>query len=115
MARDSQYIGNELDVFALATNWKKYLRAEIGAFISGSVIEVGAGLGTTTKALWRPGLKHWLCLEPDAQLCLRLQRNLGQWRLTCEIRTGTLESVLSDPVFDCILYVDVLEHIENDS
>ena len=112
MSTNLKYIGNELNLFAKASQWKCYLRAEIDRFVSGSVLEVGAGLGTTTRALWKPAVKHWVCVEPDAELCLTLQQNLSQWSLHCDLKTGTIESVPAGDGFDCILYVDVLEHIE---
>lgn len=45
------YAGGELDLFSLATNWKRYIKAEIGKYLVGDVLEVGAGIGGTTAAL----------------------------------------------------------------
>ena len=38
------YAGQELETFALAANWKAYVRAKLAPFIVGDVAEVGAGL-----------------------------------------------------------------------
>ena len=38
------YIGNELELFKNATNWKKYFCSKIAEFIHGDVLEVGAGI-----------------------------------------------------------------------
>src|SRR5260370_39058641 len=111
MSTNLKYIGNELNLFAKASQWKCYLRAEIDRFVSGSVLEVGAGLGTTTRALWKPAVKHGVCVEPDADLCWTLQQNLNQFFLHCDFKTGTIDSVLARDGCDSILYVHVLEHI----
>ena len=42
------YIGGELDLFALAKNWKGYIKREISRYVTGDVLEVGAGIGATT-------------------------------------------------------------------
>jgi len=39
------YAGTELELFALAINWKKYLGTQILPHLRGAVLEVGAGTG----------------------------------------------------------------------
>ena len=51
MTGNHQYLGSELDLFAMASNWKAYIKREIGPYVKGHVLEVGAGIGETTKAL----------------------------------------------------------------
>ena len=51
MTEDHQYPGLELDLFTMAFNWKAYIRREIGQYINGHILEVGAGIGESTKAL----------------------------------------------------------------
>lgn len=111
-----QYIGNELDVFSHAVNWKSYFKSHISAYITGDVLEVGAGIGTTTHILCDGSQRSWTCLEPDPSLVERLKHRADDkpFALPVEIVTGTLEDL--DPAlrFDTLLYIDVLEHIEND-
>ena len=107
-----QYVGQELDVFAHARRWKKYWASRIRPWITGDVLEVGAGIGQNTAVLQNTGVRSWLCLEPDPQLCERLAATVAPLR-TCSIGLGTIESVRGRK-FDCILYIDVLEHIEAD-
>jgi SAM-dependent methyltransferase len=105
-----QYVGSELSVFADAIVWKEYLLRQMKPFLRGRVAEVGAGLGTTTAVLTRSGYSNWLALEPDAALASQIPE-------TDRIRVfrGTLSDLPADRLFDAILYVDVLEHIEDDS
>ncbi len=114
---DYTYIGSELDVFALATNWKAYYRKHIESYIGGEVLEVGAGIGATTLTLNRGGHTRWLCLEPDPALASQTSRLVesGELPAGCEVRVGTVgELEAHEETFDTVLYIDVLEHIEAD-
>ena len=114
-ARDFHYVGNELALFAGAENWKAYWGRKISPYLGNTVLDVGAGLGATAKLLCGPKQKRWLALEPDSQLSAAMceSKRSGHLPATCEIRTGTLADVHEDEKFDTILYVDVLEHIQN--
>lgn len=110
------YIGEELQLFAAAKNWKAYLAAQMAPFFGPRVLEVGAGMGTTTAALCKGGEREWVCLEPDIRLLAEVEKRLaaGELPACCRPRAGTLADFADDDLFDTILYVDVLEHIEND-
>jgi cyclopropane fatty-acyl-phospholipid synthase-like methyltransferase len=109
------YIGSELELFSTAVNWKAYLRQLIIPYIGSNVLEVGAGIGGTTCALYTPRCHNWLCLEPDISLVDELQGNLRKATLEkCQVRGGTLSDLLPEEKFDTILYIDVLEHIRTD-
>jgi SAM-dependent methyltransferase len=105
-----KYVGTELDIFAEAVNWKRYWAAAIAPYIRGDVLECGAGVGSNT-----PLLRHlaphrsWTCTEPDADLCRRLRDRAG-----CRVIQGVLADLPGAERFDAILYIDVLEHIEDD-
>jgi SAM-dependent methyltransferase len=83
----------------------------------GDVLEVGAGLGFTTRHLCDGSQRTWLCLEPDGAMAERLTEALrrGELPACCRARAGTVRDLPSDARFDAILYVDVLEHIEDDT
>ena len=59
--------------------------------------------------------KHnrWVCLEPDPILVdvLKSEADLPE---ICEIHQGSLADLPAKERFDAILYIDVLEHIEDD-
>lgn len=113
---DYHYLGAELDVFAHARNWKRYLAVQMAAFVFGDVLEVGAGIGAVTEALALLPRRTWTCLEPDAGLAQRLNAAVsaiaGPARVS--VVNGALRDLPSASSYDCILYVDVLEHIEDD-
>lgn len=110
-----KYVGSELELFAAVRNWKSYWCGQIREFLSGDILEVGAGIGSNTLYLDPGGTGRWVCLEPDIQLVAQLTNNLeeGKCRRTYEIACGTLQS-LAGQQFDTIIYIDVLEHIEKD-
>jgi SAM-dependent methyltransferase len=115
-SNDFVYVGTELDLFAQAENWKGYYGKFLRRRIAGRVLEVGAGIGGTTRILWNDKVERWLCLEPDAQLHgqLAAQSERGELPAGCEVRLGTLADLPADEQFQTILYIDVLEHIEDD-
>jgi SAM-dependent methyltransferase len=109
-----KYAGSELDLFREVRNWKSYWSGEIRPFIAGDVLEVGAGIGSNTEFLDAGGPGQWVCLEPDPELASQLVKNLPRNSPSRhEVVCGTLRSV-TGRLFDTIIYIDVLEHIEDD-
>jgi SAM-dependent methyltransferase len=107
-----RYVGSELEVFQHAHNWKRYFGDTLRAYITGDVVEVGAGFGGTTGAVMSGGERSWTCVEPDPELAARIAEQALPLRP--EVVVGTLADVDAAPRFDCVLYLDVLEHIEDD-
>ncbi len=110
---DFAYIGSELDLFAHALTWKAYFRGHLLPCLQGDVLEVGAGIGANTRLLCDATQRRWLCLEPDRSLAARIEEGGGLPPM-CEVVAGTIEDLPRDERFEAILYVDVLEHIEDD-
>jgi SAM-dependent methyltransferase len=111
---DFHYVGSELDLFAEARNWKAYWSRRIGSFVRGDVLEVGAGIGSNTELMHRWTNGRWVCLEPDPSMASQLEERLrGRERL--QSYCGTLQTLGRKQSFDTIVYVDVLEHIEDDA
>lgn len=112
---DQPYAGSELEIFAAASNWKAYYKRIIRRYVGREVLEVGAGMGATTAALCE-GEGRWLCLEPDAKLASRIAKLIagGELPACCKAQAGTIRDVPATEAFDTILYIDVLEHIEDD-
>ncbi len=111
------YVGSELDLFAAVKNWKAYWSGQIKPFISGDVLEVGAGIGSNTALLSPGATGRWVCLEPDPKLSATLGENLKHMDGTSRYESlcGTLSSLDRNENFDTIVYIDVLEHIEGDA
>jgi len=100
------YAGSELELFRHATNWKAYFGRQLRPYLGAEVLEVGAGMGATTAALINDQTR-WVCLEPDGNLIRG-----ASLPPRCEVVIGTTEDITG--TFDSILYLDVLEHIDDD-
>ena len=110
------YSGGELELFAEANIWRAYWQGQVTGFIGKRVLEVGAGLGSVVRSLPALAVERWVALEPDpamADRLLSLSRS-GIIPPFCEPRLGTTASLGPAEQFDTVLYVDVLEHIEDD-
>ena len=105
-----------LELFAASQEWRAYCGTKIAPYIRGHVLEVGAGIGSNTRALCDPGRHRWICLEPHLSLAARLRETASAPDLTrvTSIVIGTTASLRPAPRFDTILYLDVLEHIDDD-
>ncbi len=106
------YIGNELELFQHAVNWKKYFSSKIKPYIKGDILEVGAGFGANTKYLLTSNSNSWTFVEPDSILASQISEQTSGINISKEIIVGTIDSLVEDKKFDTIIYIDVLEHIK---
>jgi len=115
MTENFVYPGNELEMFSKAKNWKKYMTRFIKPHIKGRVLEAGAGLGVMTSLLNSDQNAEWILLEPDAKMAKLIQKKKddGILNKNCTVINGTIENA-GVLLFDTIIYIDVLEHIESD-
>jgi len=110
------YIGNELDLFEKATVWKKYYGNFLAPYLKGKILEVGAGIGGTTPELCDGSQEKWICLEPDPDLFAKLEKKIQDHRLPacCSCVKGITKDLPTNELFNAIMYIDVIEHIEKD-
>ena len=117
LSPEKNYVGNELDLFAHALNWKDYWSKKIKPFIGENILEVGAGIGTNTRFFLNtnPQIRTWTCLEPDQLLADQIEKNIDvEKRTKVEVFSKTMGGFESCEKFDTVIYIDVLEHIKND-
>jgi hypothetical protein len=110
------YPGTELEVFARAINWKRYVAALVAPHIGETVLDVGAGIGSHVPFLFKRHIRDWICIEPDEELASQLVRQIADGTLpaACRVHTGTLDHLEVPRPFSTVLYLDVLEHIAED-
>jgi SAM-dependent methyltransferase len=103
------YSGGELSLMAQAVRWKSYVAALVSPYLGASVLEVGAGIGNNIPYLFAPPVSQWTALEPDAAQAAQITD------AKVSVVVGTLDAIDATKRFDAILYLDVLEHIEDDA
>lgn len=116
MTEHDANLGAALALFAAASNWKAYLCGQTRPYVTGRVLEVGAGIGATMLALCDGTQTSWTALEPDPESAAQIGRPAAMpGEVALDVRVGTTESLAGSGPFDSIIYVDVLEHIEDDA
>lgn len=111
-----EYVGSELELFQHASNWKSYFASLVRPHLRGEVLEVGAGIGATSLILRGDGVERWTSLEPDPVLAEKCEEAYGKepsLASRSRVIVGSIEDLPEEPRFDAILYIDVLEHIED--
>lgn len=111
-----KYIGRELDLFADAGNWKSYWIKAIEKYIQGNVLEVGAGIGSNSKRFADLRMTSLTCLEADPMLAEQLAKTINAFihNANCQTKVGTTNDLTGLRRYNTILYIDVLEHIDDD-
>jgi SAM-dependent methyltransferase len=103
------YSGNELPLMAQAVRWKTYVAGLVHPYLGASVLEVGAGIGSNIAFLFHAPVSQWTALEPDAAQAAQINDT------RVRVVAGTLTAIETTARFDAIVYLDVLEHIEDDA
>lgn len=104
-----KYPGAELDNFDKATIWRKYIFFQIKNYIKGSVLEVGAGIGSFTdnyKSL--PNNITLSEIDKDNLSFIKKRFDKTNFNFTNELTKNI------NGEFDTIMYLNVLEHIKED-
>jgi SAM-dependent methyltransferase len=95
-----------------ARNYRRAIVHEFGPCLRGRVLEVGAGLGQMTgEFLASGGIDEIVCVEPESRFATEHSRRFPGIRMTI----GTVVDLPQEAVADCVVSVNVLEHIEDDA
>lgn len=94
-----------------AANYRRALVREFRPWLSGRVLEVGAGVGQISRLLRdESGVSELVAVEPDERFAERFRRKAPDVRLV----NGTVEAIGADISWNAIVSINVLEHIEDD-
>ncbi len=107
-----RYIGEELTAFQHANRWKNYWSSVISDHVSRdfSVVEIGAGIGSNCRVIEKH-FAYYVGLEPDANLVDIAKKAFPEKKFV----VGTVDTFQEFEARSLVLYIDVLEHIENDA
>lgn len=116
MTDGKTYLGKELTIFAHARKWKQYYTSIVSPCFGKRVVEVGAGIGATTLTVCDGTQEEWICLEPDPMLRAEVDRLIADGKLPacCRTQGGFVSDIPLVSRIDTFLYIDVLEHIQDD-
>ena len=104
------YQGLELENFDKAVIWRKYIYLLIKKYINNNVLEVGAGIGSFTKNYEKKIGNLTLSETDDSNFNLLTSKFKDKNNIKV---INSFTSQISE-IFNTILYLNVLEHIEKD-
>ena len=94
-----------------AKNYRQALLREFAGHLRGQTLEVGAGIGQiTAELLQNRAITRLVSIEPDAKFCTRFRAAFPAHHIIA----GTIDDVKGEDVWNAVLSVNVLEHIEAD-
>lgn len=109
-----QYFGKDLEAMALAKNYYDWVLSQMLPYLGKCVAEVGAGAGSFSRYLLGTPVECLHAFEPSENMYPLLAQELR-----CDKRAkavhGYFEKERGTASYDSILYINVLEHIEDDA
>ncbi|MBS1792993.1 MAG: class I SAM-dependent methyltransferase [Acidobacteria bacterium] len=117
MSKKVVYVGKDLEAMSFAVNYHKWILEEFRPFLGRNLVEVGAGTGSFSEMLLAENPESLALVEPSGMFEF-LEQNIGQLETTARVAyhnaifSETAARLADRP--DTIIYVNVLEHIEDD-
>ncbi len=119
MKKKVEYVGKDLEAMDFAVNYHRWILALMKPFLGKHLVEVGAGTGAFSKILLETAPKTLSLVEPSAMF-ESLQTNLAKHDSATKIRAfpnifaEVAAQIETEQSPDSIIYINVLEHIEDD-
>jgi SAM-dependent methyltransferase len=114
-ASDVTYQGADLEALSTLRRYREWIIHHFQPFLGGRAVEFGAGIGNIAQHL-RDHVDTLDLVEPSPNLLESLRRRFDSMPGVALI-DGTLERTIADmpdATYDCVVMVNVLEHIEGD-
>ncbi len=114
------YVGKDLEAMSFAVNYHKWILDEFRPFFGKRFVEVGAGTGSFSEFLLRENLETLALIEPS-EMFEHLEQNVSQIKTEAKITfhkaifASVCRELAESDKPDSIIYVNVMEHIEDDS
>lgn len=118
MSKKVVYVGKDLEAMSFAVNYHKWILEEFRPFLGKKLVEVGAGTGSFSEMLIDENPKNLALVEPS-EMFKYLEQNISQIETPATVNfynsifAETADNFDEKP--DTIIYVNVLEHIEDDA
>lgn len=114
---DVVYAGKDLEAMSFAVNYHKWIFEKFRPFLGRSIVEVGAGTGDFSILLLEERPEALALVEPS-EMFTYLSQNITSdsvlVRFYKNIFADVFKEISQSQQPDTVLYINVLEHIEND-
>lgn len=113
---ENLYFGKDLEAMQFARRYHTWIIDEVRPYFGRRVAEVGAGCGNLSEFLLQQPIDHLSAFEPSSNMFELLQKRLGS-----QSRVVAINDFFSKPTeastenYDSVVYINVMEHIEDDS
>ena len=114
------YPGRELEAMSFAVRYHRWILEVFGPYLGSRLVEVGAGAGAFSELLLERQPSSLALIEPSAEMCRQLRERVEPLRGTTQVSLHNsffpvvAGRIREDERPDSILYVNVLEHIDDD-
>jgi SAM-dependent methyltransferase len=114
------YPGRELESMAFALNYHRWIRDIFRPYLGKRVVEVGAGSGSFSELILETRPERLDAIEPSANMYPLLAAHLRHLdsgnvgRAHQGTLTTSMEGIRKSGQPDSVVYVNVLEHVEDD-
>lgn len=117
MSEKFGYAGKDLEAMSFAVNYHRWILSLFEPYLGTRIVEVGAGTGSFSELLLERRLESLSLVEPSAamyeQLCRRVSSSQSVSTYN-DIFERVASQIRSNAKPDSIIYVNVLEHVEDD-
>lgn len=119
MTEKIAYVGKDLEAMSFAVNYHKWILEEFRPFLGRHVVEVGAGTGSFSEMILQEKIDSLSLVEPSGMF-ESLTENINQTRNGTRVNfyksffSEAAAEILDKQKPDSIIYVNVLEHVEDD-
>lgn len=120
MSEKIVYVGKDLEAMSFAVNYHKWILDEFRPFLGEKFVEVGAGTGSFSELLLDEKPKTLAMVEPS-EMFAHLKQNVSQIKTDAAVNfhqaifAEARAEIAAGEKPDSVIYVNVLEHIEDDS
>ncbi len=120
MPESVSYVGKDLEAMSFAVNYHRWILDEFRPYLGDRLVEVGAGTGSFTELLLEHRPRTIAAIEPSGMYTLLLE-NIAKFRTASTVKayqaifTQVASKIKETDNPDSIIYVNVLEHIEDDT
>lgn len=120
MEQSVTYVGRDLEAMSFAVNYYRWVWQIFEPYVGKRLVEVGSGTGSFAKLLLGSQPDSLTLIEPSAEMFAKLKTRAAEFSGAAEVRIHhamfrpLADKIKSETDPDSIIYVNVLEHVEED-